>query len=168
MATDAVGATCLTLAAFHGRLATVTQILDSVESTTATSSTAGDDGGGGAMMDGAVEALLEWATHRGETPVMAAAKAGHTQVVVELLRRAKSQWMGTTTTTTTPGDAAAAAATVAYFDGGDTVAPALSLACRQRHYRWWRRCSRGGRMDERSGKYGMTPLMHAACKGCAW
>ncbi len=47
-----MGATALTLAAFHGRLATVTQILDA------------------SAQEGAVEALLTWATHRGETPMM--------------------------------------------------------------------------------------------------
>ena len=31
--------------------------------------------------DGAVAALLTWPTQRGETPVMAAAKAGHALVV---------------------------------------------------------------------------------------
>jgi len=66
LASDGVGANCLTLAAFHGRLATVAQILDAREVVDS---------------DGGVAALLTWPTQRGETPVMAAAKAGHALVV---------------------------------------------------------------------------------------
>jgi ankyrin repeat protein len=81
---------------------------------------------------------------------MAAAKAGHAHVVQELMGRMR-------------GDAA----TVGYFDGGDTRGmTALSLACRNGRVDVAGVLLQGGAgVDERSGAYAMTPLMHAACKG---
>lgn len=109
LASDAVGATCLILAAFHGRLATVMQILDLATTTTTEVE---------AEAEAAVAAaLLHCATHGGETPIMAAAKAGHAHVVKELMGRM-------------PGDAGVGRC----FDGGDARGlTAMSLACRNGH-----------------------------------
>ena len=146
-ASDAVGASALTLAAFHGRLATVTQLLDDPADPRAHPSEGAAPGPAGAVRRTA-EALLVRPTHGGETPVMAAAKAGHARVVDELARRMK-------------GDVASGAT-------ADGHTP-LALACRHGHVDVVRVLltvgGAGGCIDERSGRYGMTPLMHAACKG---
>ena len=70
VATDKLGANCLTLAACHGHVETARAILASrrVRET-----------------DGALEALLKWPTVGGETPLMAAAKNGHAAFVTMLL-----------------------------------------------------------------------------------
>lgn len=128
LASDAVGATCLVLAAFHGRLATVTRILDLATTTTTTTE--------------AASALLRCATHGGETPVMAAAKAGHAHVVRELMERMR-------------GDAGGEGC----FDGGDARGlTAMALACRNGHADVVEVLLGGGATDEwmghRSGPHG--------------
>lgn len=138
VATDKIGANCLTLAAFHGRLDTARLILDAP---------AVRD------VDGAADALLRWPTINGETPLMAAAKQGHANVVDELLARARG----------------AEYPLLPYDDGGDVRGvTAVQLACRRGRLDAIKALIRGGAdANERSGPRRMTSLMHAACRGHA-
>ena len=137
VATDNVGANAVTLAAFHGRGDIVDAILNSREV---------------AEEDGAALALLTWPTHKGETPVMAAAKAGHVNVVRNLLTRMAPHRPG---------------GVEGYWDGGDARdRTAAALAARSGQTGCLRALIECGcDANERSGVRSMTPLMHAACKG---
>jgi hypothetical protein len=69
-AVDKVGANVVHLAAHNGRVATIQNVFAHEKVTSS---------------DGAKEALLRWPTNGGETPIMAAAKAGHDDVVRVLI-----------------------------------------------------------------------------------
>jgi ankyrin repeat protein len=136
VATDKVGANCLTLAAYHGRLETARKIL---------ASRAVRDS------DGASEALLKWPTVGGETPLMAAAKNGHAEFVTFLLEAMRG-----TVHPLPPYD----------DGGDRRRVTAMQLACRRGKLDAVKALVAGGApIGERSGPRQMTPLMHAACQG---
>lgn len=136
VATDKLGANCLTLAAYHGRVETARAILASrrVRET-----------------DGALEALLKWPTVGGETPLMAAAKNGHAAFVTMLLETMRGN-----THPLPPYD----------DGGDPRRVTAMQLACRRGALDAVKALVAGGApIGERSGPRQMSPLMHAACQG---
>lgn len=139
VAQDKVGATCLTLAAFRGHVAVARLVLDH-PSTIAS--------------EGATEALLFRRTLNGETPLMAAAKAGRCEMIDELIFRVRGDRFPLK-----PYDDGA---------GYDRRITALQLACRAGELDAVKRLVAGGAdIAERSGARKMNPLMHAARTGRA-